>query len=59
MLTEVKNQLKVSYLSFKYGLMREMLNKTSFIMNIVFMILCLSKFFYFILLYIGKIGAIR
>ena len=39
MLTEVKNQLKVSLLSIKYCLIREMLNKTTFITNIVFMIL--------------------
>ncbi len=39
MLTEVKNQLKVTLLSIKYALIREMLNKTTFISNIVFMIL--------------------
>ena len=39
MLTEVKNQLHVTKLSIKYSLMREMLNKASFISNIVFMIL--------------------
>lgn len=39
MLTEVKNQFKISILSVKYALMREMLNKVSFIFNIVFMIL--------------------
>lgn len=39
MLMAVKNQFKVMNLSIKYALMREMLNKTSFIMNIVFMIL--------------------
>lgn len=39
MLMEVKNQLKVSFLSIKYGIMREMVNKISFIINIVFMIL--------------------
>lgn len=39
MLTAVKNQLKVTLLSMKYGLMKEMLNKVTFIMNIVFMIL--------------------
>ena len=39
MLTEVKNQAKISLLSIKYSLMREMLNKTTFISNIVFMIL--------------------
>ena len=39
MLTEVKNQLKVNFLSVKYALMREMLNKTTFLMNVIFMIL--------------------
>lgn len=39
MLTEVKNQLKVNLLSIKYGLMREMLNKFSFLANIIFMII--------------------
>lgn len=39
MLTEVKNQLKVTGLSIKYALMREMLNKATFISNVVLMIL--------------------
>lgn len=39
MLMEVKNQIKISFLSVKYALMREMLNKTTFIINIFFMIL--------------------
>ena len=39
MLTEVKNQIKVSFLSIKYALLREMLNKTTFITNVIFMIL--------------------
>ena len=39
MLMAVKNQINVSLLSIKYALMREMLNKTTFISNIVFMIL--------------------
>ena len=39
MLTAVKNQFKISFLSVKYALMREMLNKTTFITNITFMIL--------------------
>ena len=39
MLTEVKNQIKVTSLSFKYSLMRDMLNKVSFISNIIFMII--------------------
>lgn len=36
---EVKNQLKVTKLSIKYAIMREMLNKATFISNIIFMIL--------------------
>ena len=39
MLMEVKNQIRVSFLTIKYALMREMLNKTTFFMNVVFMIL--------------------
>ena len=39
MLTEAKNQLNVTALSIKYSLMREMLNKASFLSNIIFMIL--------------------
>lgn len=39
MLMEVKNQLRVNFLAIKYGLMREILNKTTFFMNVVFMIL--------------------
>lgn len=39
MLTEVKNQIKVTFLSVKYACMRQMLNKTTFITNIIFMIL--------------------
>lgn len=39
MLMEAKNQFKVTILSIKYSLAREMLNKTSFISNIFFMIL--------------------
>lgn len=44
MLTEVKNQFKISFLAIKYGLMREMLNKATFISNIVFMILNNASF---------------
>ena len=44
MLMEVKNQLNVSLLSIKYALMREMLNKTTFISHIVFMILNNASF---------------
>lgn len=39
MLMEVKNQIKVFTLSVKYALIREMLNKVTFISNILFMIL--------------------
>lgn len=39
MLMAVKNQLKVTKLSIKYAVMREMLNKVTFISNIFFMIL--------------------
>lgn len=39
MLMAVRNQIKVSLLSVKYALMREMLNKVTFVTNIVFMIL--------------------
>lgn len=39
MLMEVRNQIKVNYLSFKYCIMREMLNKATFISNVLFMIL--------------------
>ena len=39
MLTAVKNQIKVSRLSIKYALQREMLNKVSFFSNIIFMII--------------------
>jgi len=44
MLMEVKNQLKVSLLSLKYALQREMLNKITFISNILFMILNNASF---------------
>lgn len=39
MLMAVKNNLKVACLSIKYNLMKQMVNKTSFIMNILFMML--------------------
>lgn len=39
MLTAAKNQLKVTKLSIKYAIMREMLNKVTFISNVIFMIL--------------------
>lgn len=44
MLTAVKNQFKVTMVSVKYALMREMLNKTTFLMNIIFMILNNASF---------------
>ena len=44
MLTEAKNQIKISMLSIKYAVMREMLNKATFISNIVFMILNNASF---------------
>ena len=39
MLTEAKNQFRISLLSIKYALQREMLNKVTFFSNIIFMIL--------------------
>ena len=39
MLTAVKNQAKCTFLALKYGLMKEMLNRASFISNVIFMIL--------------------
>ncbi|MCR4581264.1 MAG: ABC-2 family transporter protein [Bacilli bacterium] len=39
MLTAVKNQIKVILLSIKYSVMRYMINRVSFISNIIFMIL--------------------
>lgn len=44
MLTAVKNQIKVTTLSIKYALMRQMINKTTFITNILFMILNNASF---------------
>lgn len=44
MLQEVKNQLRVTIKTVKYALMREMINKTSFIMNIAFMVLNNASF---------------
>ena len=44
MLTEVKNQFKISFLSVKYAVMREMLNKVTFITNVLFMILNNASF---------------
>ena len=39
MLTEAKNQFKVLFLTIKYALIREMVNKASFVSSIVFMLL--------------------
>lgn len=39
MLTAAKNQLRVCLLSVKYNIMREMLNKVTFITNVLFMML--------------------
>lgn len=36
MLTAVKNQVRVCLLSIKYNIMREMLNKVTFVMNVLF-----------------------
>ena len=44
MLTVVKNQTRVTLLNIRYALMREMLNKTTFITNILFMILNNASF---------------
>ena len=44
MLMAVKNQFKISFLSVKYAIIREMLNKTTFITNVLFMILNNASF---------------
>lgn len=44
MLTEVKNHLRIFGLSFKYSLMREMVNKASFLSNVIFMVLNNASF---------------
>ena len=44
MLTEVKNLIKITFLSTKYAIMREMENKVAFIMNVLFMILNNASF---------------
>ena len=44
MLMEVKNQIKVMMLSVKYNIMRQMVNKVTFITNILFMILNNASF---------------
>lgn len=56
MFTVVKNQLRVCFLSLKYNLMREMLNKVTFLTNISFMILNDAAFIiqWMILFYLKK-----
>lgn len=44
MLTVVKNQIKVMILSVKYNIMMQMVNKVTFITNILFMILNNASF---------------
>ena len=44
MLMEVRNQIKVIILSVKYNIMRQMVNKVTFITNILFMILNNASF---------------
>ncbi|MCI8291299.1 MAG: hypothetical protein HFJ25_03475 [Clostridia bacterium] len=44
MLMEVRNQLKVMFLSVKYNIMRQMVNRVTFVTNIVFMILNNASF---------------
>ncbi len=44
MLTAVKNQMRITALSIKYALMREMLNKATFTSNVVFMVLNNASF---------------
>lgn len=44
MLMEVKNQIKITFLTIKYNIMREMVNKVTFITNIIFMILNNASF---------------
>lgn len=39
MLTAVKNQVRICLLSVKYNIMREMLNKVTFVMNVLFTML--------------------
>jgi len=44
MLMEVKNQIKVILLSIKYNIMRQMINKVTFVTNVGFMILNNASF---------------
>ena len=44
MLTAVKNQMRVCFLSIKYNMMREMVNKVTFLTNVGFMVLNNASF---------------
>lgn len=44
MLMVVRNQFKISFLSVKYAVVREMLNKVTFLSNVIFMILNNASF---------------
>jgi len=44
MLTVVKNQFRITLLTIKYGLIKEMLNKTTFFTNVIFMVLNNASF---------------
>lgn len=44
MLMEAKNQIKVIFLALKYNIMKQMVNKVTFITNIIFMILNNASF---------------
>ena len=44
MLMAVKNQIKVLMLSVKYNIMKQMVNKVTFVTNILFMILNNASF---------------
>ena len=44
MLTEVRNQFRISFMSIKYAVIREMLNKVTFLTNTIFMILNNASF---------------
>lgn len=39
MLTEVKKEIKLVFLSIKYNIMRQMINPLSFTLNVIFMML--------------------
>ena len=44
LLWDLHNQMKVTFLSIKYALIRKMLNKASFLINIIFMVLNNASF---------------